>query len=241
MDTTCVLRDVLLVCRNGHVITDRLHSCPEQRLTHCDRCGATTLDRCPTCGRELPGALLGPGPVPVGGRRPPQYCLVCGAAFPWTQRPRSPSPATPAALLESLLRRVPLVARQLRARTGDRPPFPIGDERDLEDLLRALLPVHFDEIVTESRTPHYDPGTRTDFLLQSGAVALTAKLVRPGVDECRLARQLDEDAAHHACRPGCRTLVCFVYDPQGLLAEPRRLEAVWSRPYGDLWGRCVIG
>lgn len=210
-------------------------------MTHCDRCGATTLDRCPTCGRELPGALVGPGPVPVGSRRPPQYCLVCGAAFPWTHRPRSASTATPVGLLESLLRRVPLVARQLRSRTGDRPPFRIGDVFDLEDLLRALLPVHFDEVVTESRTPHYDPGTRTDFLLCSGVVALTAKLVRAGVDEARLAAQLEEDTAHHARRPECRTLVCFVSDPEGLLSDPRRLEAVWVRPHGDLNVRCVIG
>jgi hypothetical protein len=231
----------MLVCRNGHVITDRLHASPEQRLTHCDRCGATTLDRCPTCGRELPGAVLGPGPVPVGSRRPPQYCLVCGAAFPWTQRPRPTATGTPVGTLESLLRRVPLVVRQLRSRTSDRPPFRIEDEHDLEDLLRALLPIHFDEVATESRTPPYDPGTRTDFLVHSGAVALTAKRVRPSTEERRLAAQLEEDAAYHARRPECRTLVCFLYDPEGLLTDPRRLEAVWSRPHADLSVRCVIG
>ena len=36
-------------------------------------------------------------------------------------------------------------------------------------------------------------------------------------------------------------LVCFLYDPEGLLTDPRRLEAVWSRPHADLSVRCVIG
>ena len=46
----------------------------------------------------------------------------------------------PLALLEELLRRLPRVIRQLRTRQGDRPPLRVEDERDLEDLLRALLP-----------------------------------------------------------------------------------------------------
>src|SRR5260370_35887982 len=78
--------DVMQVCRNGHVITDLLRSSPERGLTHCDRCGAATIDRCQTCGRELPGAIAVPGLQPVGARRPPLFCPDCGAAFPWTER-----------------------------------------------------------------------------------------------------------------------------------------------------------
>src|SRR5690348_16515037 len=100
-DTTATpARDVMLVCRNGHVITDRLRHSPDADLAHCDRCGAVTLDRCPTCGHPLPGAWSVPGPVPVGSPRPPAYCSLCGAAFPWTRRPVPPAP--PVAALESL-------------------------------------------------------------------------------------------------------------------------------------------
>jgi hypothetical protein len=230
----------MLICRNGHVISERLHTCPDQRLSHCDRCGAATLDRCLTCGWELPGAPLMPGPVPIGKRRPPQYCLLCGASFPWTQRARPTSGGGPVALLESLLRRLPLVARQLRARTGSGVPFRIEEQRDLEDLVRALLPIHFDEICLEGRTPHYDTGTRTDFLLHAGAVALTAKLVGRDRDERRLAAELEEDAAYYQKRTGCRTLVCLLFDLEGRLADRLRLEAVWSRAHGDLTVRCVL-
>src|SRR5262249_5365742 len=84
-DTT--FPDVMLVCRTGHVLTDRLHGSPESAAPRCDRCGAATLDRCPTCGLALPGAAPVPGLHPIGHPRPPAFCCRCGAAFPWTRRP----------------------------------------------------------------------------------------------------------------------------------------------------------
>ena len=38
-------QDAMQVCRNGHVITDLLRTCPERARTHSDRCGAATMDR----------------------------------------------------------------------------------------------------------------------------------------------------------------------------------------------------
>src|SRR6266545_3402472 len=58
MDTTWPAQDVLQVCRNGHVITDRLRTCPEQALGHCDRCGAAAV--------AVAQRLFGAGPQPIG-------------------------------------------------------------------------------------------------------------------------------------------------------------------------------
>ena len=55
------MQDVMQVCRNGHVITDLLRTCPERGQTHCDRCGAATIEQCLTCGQSLPGAIAVPG------------------------------------------------------------------------------------------------------------------------------------------------------------------------------------
>ena len=234
-----LLQDVMQVCRNGHVITDLARTYPERRLTQCDRCGADTLDRCPTCAAELPGAVHVPGLAPVGARRAPGYCAVCGAAFPWAKKPRAGA-ADPSAKLDGLLRRLPLVVRQLRWRQGDRPPFRVEDEKDLEDLLRALLPLHFDDVRLEGRTPRYAPGTRTDFLLAPEQAAVTAKLVRPGGPGPRPDDQLREDAEYYCGRPGCRVLYALVYDPEGLLHEPRLLETAWSNREAACEVRCVI-
>jgi hypothetical protein len=234
-------RDVMLVCRNGHVITDRLRNSPDSDVVHCDRCGAATLDRCPTCGNLLPGAIPVPGLLPVGRPRPPAYCCLCGAAFPWTRRPVPPAP--PVAALESLLRRLPRTVLQLRTRHGERLPFRVADVHDLEDLLRALLPLQFDDVRPICRTPSYDAGTRTDFLLVSPvggrALALTPKWAA-GQSEAALTAEWEEDVRYHEAERDCGLLVGFVYDPEGRLRDPVALETGWSRPRGDVELRGVV-
>jgi hypothetical protein len=227
------------VCRNGHVVTDLLHTYPERSLSHCDRCGAATLDRCPTCGWELPGAVRVPGLIPVGLLEPPRYCPACGAAFPWAADAESPGPEA-WSVLENLLRRLPRVARQLRERHGDRPPFRITDERDLEDLVRALLPLHFDDVLPRRRTPAYAPGTVTDFLLQPENIVVTAKYLRSNFSERQLGEQLEVDIVHYAREQPGAMLACLVYEPELTLLEPRRLETMWSQPREGLTVRCVI-
>jgi hypothetical protein len=234
------LQDVMQVCRNGHVITDLLHTYPDRGLSHCDRCGVVTLDRCATCGMEIPGAVHVPGLVPVGRSQAPEFCAACGAPFPWNKKADLTEASDPIADLERLLRRLPLVIRQLRSRHGNRPPFQVTDERDLEDLLRCLLPIYFDDIRPESRTPSYDPGTRTDFRLKSQGIALTIKRASSRHHEKQLGEQLQEDVNYYERESGCKTLVAFIHNPERLLREPDTLEAMWSKPQESFELRCVI-
>jgi hypothetical protein len=225
--------DVMQVCRNGHVITDLLHTFPEQARGHCEQCGAATLEQCLTCGREIPGAIFVPGAVPVGHRSPPHYCSACGAAFPWTDRPRKAQGPAALAILENLLRQFPLVVRHFRDRSADRPAFTVNDERDLEYLVRALLPLHFNDVRPESRTPRYSALTRTDLLLSPSGMALTLKRATPDVSEAELGQWVREDIEYYRQR-GCRVLVYFVYDPEALLRNPRALETQWAGLSEDL-------
>jgi hypothetical protein len=242
LDST--IRDLMQVCRNGHVITDLLTTYPESGLPHCDRCGAATLDRCPTCGHPLLGASHVPGLVTLGKRTAPECCSACGALFPWAGRRVSPPPADPVAGLEDFLRRLPRTIRQLRTRHADRPPFRVQDEHDLEDLLRAVLPLQFAEVRSENRTPSYALCTRVDFRLgQEGgelSLALTAKTVSRTSGEKNLADEWREDVAYYQRLRGCHTLIGLVYDPEGTLREPRRLETTWAALGDDLQLRCVI-
>jgi hypothetical protein len=233
------LTDVMQVCRNGHVITDRLHADPEGGLGHCPRCGTITLDRCPTCGQELAGAPTIPGLLAIGGRKPPAYCSTCGAPFPWTGKPRPLGLGT-RGQLEHLLRRLPLVIRQLRWRQGEGVPFRVTDERDLEDLVRALLPLYGDDIRPETRTPRYDARTRTDFLLVPEQLALTLKLARTTTAESQLVAQFQEDAAYWQQQPACRTLIGLVYDREGTIRDPLGLEAACSSREEGWEVRCVV-
>jgi hypothetical protein len=236
--------NVMQVCRRGHVITDLLSTHPERGLSHCDRCGAATLDRCPTCGHPLPGATYVPGLVTLGTLTRPERCSACGAAFPWADRPPDAAPAEPLAVLEAMLRRLPRSIRRLRTRHADRPPFRVQDEYDLADLLRALLPLHFDVVRSESRTPSYAASTRSDFRLgqEAGAcpIALTVKMTSPKTGEAHLLEQWREDVAYYEQVRDCETLVGFVYDPEGLLRQPRQRETVWSGHPGAVELRCVM-
>jgi hypothetical protein len=240
MNSADCLPNTMLVCRNGHVISDLLDAFPDQAASHCDRCGATTLDRCPTCGQILAGSIAVPGLVPAGRLQAPHYCSRCGARFPWAERFNPSSGPEALATLERLLRRLPRVARQLRYRHGNRPPFRIDDERDLEDLVRSLLALHFDDIRPQARTPRYSLGTRTDFWLGPDGTALTPKLATREIRPPQLRAQLQEDILFYQRERSCRSLVCYVHDPEQLLTDRQQLEAAWSGPEDDLDVRCVI-
>jgi hypothetical protein len=131
------------------------------------------------------------------------------------------------------------VVRELRVRHAERPPFRVEDEHDLEDLLRALLPLYFDDVRPEGRTPSYDAGTRTDFVLAAEGTAVLAKRVTGPDCEAELAGQLAEDAAYYERRGGVRALVCLAYDPEQRALDPGRLEAACLRDEG-LAVRCVV-
>jgi hypothetical protein len=218
------VRDVMQVCLGGHVITDVLASHPEQGLAHCDRCGAPTISRCPTCGDEIPGAAPLAGLMPIGRRPAPAHCPGCGAAFPWAERPvAAPAPET-LSILEMLLRRLPLAIRQLRDRHDGRPTLRVEDEYDLEDLLRAVLHLHFDDVRRESRTPGYSPTVRTDFVVGPERVAVTVKVVRSTGNEKALVREIREDIAYYQRQPEYGGLALLIYDPEQTIGDPRRME-----------------
>jgi hypothetical protein len=139
-------------------------------------------------------------------------------------------------ILDNLLHRLPLVIRQLRVRHSDRPPFRVVDEKDLEDLLRALLPLHFEDIRPECRTPSYAASTRMDFLLAMEGIAITVKLAQP-----RVLEQVTEDAAYYRVHRKCRMLLVFIYDPEASLRGPCLPPADGAENGEELEVRCVIG
>ena len=128
--------------------------------------------------------------------------------------------------LRRVCTRFHLVARQLRLRKEYRPTLEITDEYDLQDLFYALLRLQFDEVGTEEWTPDYtNDGRRTRYLLDWDRTVVVVKLTRSGLTTKDLAEQVKADAAHYAARPDGTTLLCFIYDPDGRVGNPRGLEA----------------
>lgn len=129
-------------------------------------------------------------------------------------------------ILRRVCARFHLVARQLRLRKEYRPTLEINDEYDLQDLFYALLRLQFDEVGTDEWTPAYTNGTpRTSYLLDWEKTVVVVKQTRAGLTARELAEQIAADTARYSARPNGGTLVCFVYDPDGRVGNPRGLEA----------------
>lgn len=133
--------------------------------------------------------------------------------------------SSPIILVENLCSRFHTISRQLRSRKENRPTIEIEDEYDVQDLLHALLRIHFDDVRTEEWTPSYAGGSaRMDFLLKSEQVVIEAKKTRKGLAARELGEQLIVDIEKYSKHPDCKTLICFVYDPEGRIANPRGVE-----------------
>jgi len=144
-------------------------------------------------------------------------------------------------MLERLCSRFHLVARQLRSRHSNRDTLHVEDEYDVQDLLHALLTLEHDDIRPEEWTPSYAGGSsRMDFLLKLEQIVIEAKKTRSGLGARELGEQLIVDIQKYKQHPDCRTLVCFVYDPEGRIANPRGIENDLSGDRDGLAVRVII-
>lgn len=131
----------------------------------------------------------------------------------------------PLNLIRKVCLRFHSVARQLRLRRDYRPTLEVDDDHDLQDLLCALLKVEFDEVATEEWTPPYTGGAvRTTLLVSRDQIAIVAKKTGPGVTTKELADQVAADSAYYRAQGRCSILFCFMYDPEGRIGSPKRLE-----------------
>jgi hypothetical protein len=137
-----------------------------------------------------------------------------------------PSADDSMAALRKVCTRFHMVARQLRLRRDYRATLEVEDEYDVQDLLYALLRLEFEEVGTEDWCPEYEKGaTRTSYLLHKDRVVIVVKKTKAGITAKELAEQAKMDSTHYSGRIDCRTLVCFIYDPEGRIGNPRGLES----------------
>jgi hypothetical protein len=73
-----------------------------------------------------------------------------------------------------------------------------------------------------------------DFLLKQEQIVVEIKKTRPGLGAKELGSQLIEDIARYSAHPDCSFLICFVYDPDGRISNPRGIENDLNRSDGEL-------
>jgi hypothetical protein len=131
----------------------------------------------------------------------------------------------PLELLLKILDRFHVAALRLAKRHADRPTLLIADEYDVQDLLHALLTLAFDDIRPEEWTPSYAGScARMDFLLKEELTVVEVKKTGSNLSAKAVGEQLLVDIAKYREHPDCKTLVCFVYDPEHRIGNPVGLQ-----------------
>lgn len=220
--------DLMQVCENGHLITAYGKTSPEDLVERCPHCGAPTITHCKHCGTEIRGDKHIPGVACLGPIYPPTYCHKCGKPYPWIgkqKKKKADVSLSPLARVQKILQRFHIISRQLRNRHSNRQTILIEDEYDVQDLLHALLKLEFDDIRPEEWSPSYaGSASKMDFLLKKEQIVVETKKTRKGLGSKEVGEELIIDITKYKEHPDCKTLVCFVYDPEGRIGNPEGLK-----------------
>ena len=127
--------------------------------------------------------------------------------------------------IELIINRFHQVCRQLNKRYNNRPTININDEYDVQDLFHALLKLYFDDVRPEEYTPSYaGAASRTDFLLKKEQIIIELKKSRKTLRAKEVGEQLIVDSQRYQAHPDCKRIICFVYDPEGFITNPKGIE-----------------
>ena len=127
--------------------------------------------------------------------------------------------------IERIINRFHQVCRQLSHRYSNRNTLDVNDEYDVQDLFHALLKLYFDDVRPEEYTPSYaGAASRTDFLLKKEQIIIELKKSRSSLRAKQVGEQLIVDSQRYQAHPDCKRIICFVYDPEGFIANPKGIE-----------------
>ena len=124
-----------------------------------------------------------------------------------------------------IVSRFHLFAKQLTERHQSRGTIEIQDEYDVQDLFYSLLHLYFDDVRKEEWTPSYaGSSSRMDFLIPELNLAIETKMTREGLTNKEACAQLAIDKDRYRIHPDVKHLICFVYDPESRIKNPRGFE-----------------
>lgn len=144
-------------------------------------------------------------------------------------------------VLERLCTRFPRVLAQLRAVDGlgqTREPI---DEARLTGLLHALLLIDHEDVRPVMQDgPDDESATQIGLLLKIERILFVPRVTAAATTEAELEQHVASDV--ETCRQSldCRTLVVFVYDPTGRVADPREFEQRLSHERSGVTVRVIV-
>jgi hypothetical protein len=137
--------------------------------------------------------------------------------------------------IELLFQRFHGFAKDLRVRQRNRPALLVNDEYDVQYLLFALLRMYFSDVKPEDVAPSVmGGGSRVDFLISDEELVVEVKMARASMDDRTLGDELILDIARYRSHPLCKTIIFFVYDPDGHIRNPAALRKEFRSDSDDL-------
>lgn len=130
-------------------------------------------------------------------------------------------------ILENIFNKFSDVSKQLEKRYWQwkRTTIKVNDEYDVQDLLHWLFKLYFDDIRAEERNPSYAwSSKRSDFLLKNEKIIIEVKKTNKNLKDKHIWEQLIIDIANYKKHNDCDFLVCFIYDPEKFIKNPRWIE-----------------
>lgn len=116
--------------------------------------------------------------------------------------------------IETIFNKFHDIATQLLKRYEGRETLKLKDEYDVQDLLHSLLLLYFNDIRKEESVPsHAGSNSRLDFLIPDYQIGIEVKMTRKGLSDNKIGQQLLVDIGRYQSHQNCKTLLCFIYDP----------------------------
>lgn len=143
-----------------------------------------------------------------------------------------PVEVSPIKRLERLLCRLPPVSRSIERakRHSSRESLEIRDEYDVQDLLKGVLHLEFDDVRPEVWTPNYaGTNSRTDFLLPPEEIVIEVKHTKNAKAQTKIVEELIIDIARYKTMPNVQHLICAIWDTEHHLTNPTALKADLER------------
>ncbi|MGR7526932.1 PD-(D/E)XK nuclease domain-containing protein [Klebsiella aerogenes] len=127
--------------------------------------------------------------------------------------------------LKSILGKFYSFQLNMNSRYNNRRGLTIDDEYDVQDLLRAILALHYDDVNAESTVPYQlGSNSRVDFLIRDIGIAIEVKKTSKSVRDSKLAEQIITDVHRYSSHPFCKDVIFFIYDPEHFIKNPAGLQ-----------------
>jgi hypothetical protein len=122
------------------------------------------------------------------------------------------------------------------------PPLRLKNERGLQDLVEAILRLHFSDVRREDHVPQSaGAASLVDFQIPEIGLFIEMKMTRPTLRDKAVGEELLADAGRYPAHPDCLAILAVVYDPEFVIKNPNGLEADLSGATASgVPFRCVI-